>query len=154
MENRYSLRKLVRNVIEETFLTADTIRTMDGKDIYTEIFINPSAREIRSLIDTTKIIRLALDDNGDLYAWHGKVGHYEMLKYVKKNFKIALSYNDTQKTFINIHHYPDYLTPEVLMEFSDDLLEHLQDAFPQMTHLGQPGRDAKIAWKKTDGWVL
>lgn len=73
-----SIRRKVRNkLVEEDFYTADIIsdKTTAFKDEYTEVFKNPTKREINELSMEYDSIRGMIDDNNDVYIWRGNILH-------------------------------------------------------------------------------
>ena len=54
------------------------------KDIYYEVYKNPTASEIQAVkkADTYSSIRGVIDQNGDKYIWIGEMGHYSINRYI------------------------------------------------------------------------
>ena len=64
----------------------------DYKDIYYEVYKNPTASEIQAVkkADTYSSIRGVIDQNGDKYIWIGEMGHYSINRYI--NNQIPTNY--------------------------------------------------------------
>ena len=91
---------MVLNYILEDLYDADHYNTRyyDG---YAEIYINPNDREIRNIAtakdNEEKSVRMGLDSEGNLFAWHYKMLHDDMEKELDKKFILRFLYNYPEK---------------------------------------------------------
>ena len=62
---------------------------MIGKDVYIEIFENPSSKELREIQEYNEVWFIAVHKNKKVYAWTPRLIHDEAIKYIKN-----VSYKD------------------------------------------------------------
>ena len=91
---------MILNYLVEEFLTGDKYRTA-YHDGWAEIYKNPTAREMRDIANADNndedSIRLAVDANGNVYAWIYTILHEEMAKILNKNWLLRFEYNYPEK---------------------------------------------------------
>ena len=137
----------VKKMVEELFVGGDEFRDLGQGTTFTEIFKNPSPREIRSIekfqeSDIGGIRFGYCYGNGDLYAWDGIVGHAEIIQYLNLAL-MRLSYSrGVIETSLK-----DYtrIIPRI-KGGQEQFIARLEAALPQLKKIVD--EKGKILWEK------
>jgi len=144
-----AILNFLKQSLNEAFLTGDNYRTEYHKG-YAEIFKNPAPKEIKEIAKADNnddaSVRLAMDANGDIYAWIYTILHDEMEDILKKEWVLRFEYAyPTKEIFLgsgtSSEDWETYGSPEVVGK--------LQRTIPPLTTIKFADANEKdVAWQK------
>ena len=115
------------NLVVERFYDGD-ILTVGRENIYIDLYIHPTAREVRHSMDDYGV-RLGFDLDLDLYCWRSSVMHYDISKKFDIEFMARLIFDKQNNTLEFSGYNVNQQTTDFINNNIDTILEKLHIAF-------------------------